>query len=307
MTTQKTAPISRGENGVSSAMQQAANPKEQHPLVLLKTRMDLAVPEAARFLSGDTDLAERFSKVVYTEVRNDPKLAKCTADSICGSLISAARYGLEIGAPLNQAYLVPFNKKLAKRGNEPERWVSICTLMPSYRGKMLLAQNSGMIKSARVRCVYEGDRFVNLDGLKPVLEHEPMYKTRRDDDILYAYAVIETINGGIYWDVMHRSDIDRRRAFSKGKDGNFWTKWYSEMAKKTVLHAALKLLPAAATRHAALDVIAATYRGGRYEEISEGELVDPPHLESVPDPAPEPSEGAQDADYEETPPLPEAE
>ena len=54
--------------------------------------------------------SERFTRIAITTIRQNPDLAKCSQESLLGSLMVLAQLGLEPGV-LGQAYLLPFKIK----------------------------------------------------------------------------------------------------------------------------------------------------------------------------------------------------
>ena len=58
--------------------------------------------------------SDRFVRIAITTIRQNPKLAQCSQESLLGALMVSAQLGLEPGT-LGQCYLIPFeNKKLGK-------------------------------------------------------------------------------------------------------------------------------------------------------------------------------------------------
>ena len=83
-------------------------------------------------------------------------------------------------------------------------------------------------------------------GLEPKLKHIPA-KTNRGEVILY-YAVFHMVNGGYGFEVMSKEDIiNHAKKTSQAYSSSFspWSKYFDEMAKKTVLKRVLKYAPIA--------------------------------------------------------------
>jgi hypothetical protein len=57
------------------------------------------------------------------------------------------------------------------------------------------------------------------------------------------FAIAKTKDGGVYMEVMGRSQIEQVRNVSRAKDNGPWGPWYSEMARKTVIRRLSKRLP----------------------------------------------------------------
>ena len=94
--------------------------------------------------------------------------------------------------------------------------------------------------------MYQDDHFLYEDGLTPVLEHKPEPLADRSPDcVIAAYAVATLPGGGVEFEVLWRSDLDRARANSPSGDhaGAPWSVHYGEMCEKTVLNLLTKRLP----------------------------------------------------------------
>lgn len=175
---------------------------------------------------------ERMTRIALTELRKTPKLQECEPMSFIAAIMQASQLGLEPGV-LGSCYLIPFNNN--KKG------IVECTFMPGYRGFLDLARRSGQIVSLVSRAVYSNDTFHYEFGLKEDLIHKPAMDDPGQLVAVYAVAVLK--DGGHQFDVMSRRQVDSIRDGSQGKNGEAWTKYYEEMAKKTVLRKLFKWLP----------------------------------------------------------------
>ena len=215
---------------------------------------------------------ERVMKIVVSSVARTPKLMECTLQSIFLATLRAVELGLEPGSAMGEAYLVPFKGE--------------CQMIAGYQGLCTLAFNSGYVSSIMSREVYEGDLFEFEFGLDAKLRHIPAADVAHDPTkITHAYAVIRLKNKAVQYDVMTKAEIDRIRARSRAGGDGPWVTDYAEMAKKTVLRRALKLIPKSVELSKALaaDTAADT---GDMELLSEfdgtvidgetGEIVEPP-------------------------------
>lgn len=186
--------------------------------------IDQMKPQIARALPKHMD-PDRLARIALTVVRQTPKLAQATPESLLGALMTCAQLGLEPG-PLGHAYLVPYGKEVQ--------------FIPGYRGLVDLARRSGQVQSVQARVVHEGDAFDYAFGLNPKLDHKP---AATKGELTHAYAVIRLKDGGVDFDVMDRDDIERIRARSKAATNGPWVTDFDEMAKKTVLRRLLKTAP----------------------------------------------------------------
>lgn len=191
----------------------------------LKHNMASIKAVAAKHMDPD-----RLFRMVLMSVSKTPALMECSMISIMRAAVAAAELGLDPGSAIGDAYLVPFKGE--------------CQLIPGYRGLIKLAFRSGHVKSVRANIVYQGDRFKYEDGLHVVLEHVPNYDGSRDvKDITFVYCIVHLKDGGLLYDVMTRSDVDRIRAMSPGQKSPSWSNHYGEMARKTVVRRCLKYAP----------------------------------------------------------------
>lgn len=172
---------------------------------------------------------ERFTRIVLTALRNNPKLVACDRSSFLAAVMSSAQLGLEPNTPLGQAYLIPY-------GNE-------CQFQIGYKGLIDLAYRSGEVSIIQAQTVYEKDEFVYELGLEAKLIHKPCMKGDRGEAIAY-YAIFKMKNGGENFAVMSKDDVvkfakKKSKAFNNGP----WQTDFDAMAKKTVLKQVLKYAP----------------------------------------------------------------
>lgn len=186
--------------------------------------------------------ADRLARIMLTEVRRTPLLAKCTPESFGGAIMTCAQLGLEPGVT-GEAYLLPFkNKKLSY---EAKRDVYEVQLIIGYQGMLSLFWRSPLAKSFDAQTVHAEDDFDYAYGLAPKLSHRPSMKDDRGEVIAW-YAVATMTNGGAAFIVMSRSDIEKIRTRSRAKDDGPWKTDYDAMAKKTCVRQLFKLLPKSA-------------------------------------------------------------
>lgn len=171
--------------------------------------------------------SERFVRVAITEIRKNPKLAKCSQASLLGALMTSAQLGLEVGV-LGQAYLIPYKTE--------------CQFQISYKGMIELLRRSGTLKQIYSYTVYENDEFEMVYGLKRNLIHKPNLGDR-GEPIGY-YAVAELKDDSIAFEFMNKEEVlEHAKRFSKMFNSGAWKTDFDEMAKKTVIKKLLKYLP----------------------------------------------------------------
>ena len=113
----------------------------------LASFVEAQAPEIAKALPGGLVDAERYVRLVQTELRKNPALMSCTPQSFLGAVMTAAQLGLEFG-PMQQAYLVPFKDEI--------------TLIIGYKGWLKLIHNSAEIQSVSARTVFANDFLIRV-------------------------------------------------------------------------------------------------------------------------------------------------
>jgi recombination protein RecT len=178
--------------------------------------------------------AERLARIVLTEVRKTPLLAKCTKPSFYGALMTCAQLGLEPGGPSGEAYVVPF-RNTKKNCYEVQ-------LIVGYKGMAKLFWQSPLARSLDAQVVYENDVFDFEYGLDPKLVHKPLLSGDRGA-VKCFYAVAKLANGGGGFVVMSPDDIAKIRERSRAKDDGPWKTDEIPMSKKTCVRQLAKLMP----------------------------------------------------------------
>ena len=261
---QKTMSL-KAVNGAQLA--EAAAQKPRDSVSALLARM---APEIKRALPRNMDV-DKITRVAMTDIRNNPKLGECSAQSLASSIMRASQLGLEIGGDLGYAYLVPY-------GSE-------CQLQVGYRGWLELVRRSGLVSEIYSYAVRKGDLFVHRLGLARDIIHEPSeQRDMSDAGITHVYAVARLKDGGLYFEVMERSDVDRIRARSRSGSGGPWKTDYEQMARKTVLKRLCKTLPCSSEQMQTLvresaQEDAVEFAPGIIDTV--GAEVEPPHDEET--------------------------
>lgn len=173
---------------------------------------------------------ERVVRLIMIEAGRNPELMECTPESVIGGMLTAASLGLEIGAHLGHAYLIPFKGK--------------ATFVPGYKGLVTLAVRSGLVRSISAYVVRGGDTFSIRLGTEEKIEHVPSM-TEIGEPLAY-YAIARMADGGVAFDrPMLRAEIEetKKRAPGSRKPGGPWSTDFDEMARKTVVRRLCKYLP----------------------------------------------------------------
>lgn len=210
----------------------AANPTTKKPTTLadqirgMESQFALAMPKGAE--------ASQLVRDALTALRQTPKLAQCTPQSVLGSLMTCAQLGLRPGV-LGHAYLLPFFDRRA--GGQ------VAQLVIGYQGLVELAHRSGQIKSLIARTVYEHDQFDVDYGLEDKLVHRPFMGGEKGNPIAY-YAVAKFTTGGHAFYVMsHPEMLDYRNRFAKSAERGPWVDNFEAMALKTCVRQLSKWMP----------------------------------------------------------------
>ena len=201
-----------------------------------KTIFDIIQAGAKQFATAlpkhiNTD---RFVRIAITTIRQNPKLAQCSQESLLGALMVSAQLGLEPGT-LGQCYLIPFeNKKLGKVE---------CQFQIGYKGLIELLRRSGQLSDIYSYTVYENDDFNIEYGLSRTLTHKPNFSDRGEIIGFYAVAILK--DGAKAFEYMTKDEVVKHEEkYRKGSYKNdVWNKNFEEMAQKTVVKKLLKWLP----------------------------------------------------------------
>jgi len=177
---------------------------------------------------------DRFVRIAITTIRLNPKLAKCSQESLLGALMVSAQLGLEPGT-LGQCYLIPFENK--KAGTVE------CQFQIGYKGLIELLRRSGQLSDIYSYTVYENDDFNIEYGLSRTLTHKPNFDERGEIKGFYAVAILK--DGAKAFEYMTKDEITKHEEkYRKGSYKNdVWNKNFEEMAQKTVVKKLLKWLP----------------------------------------------------------------
>jgi recombination protein RecT len=197
---------------------------QKNPLVQLKTFLDQRQGELQSALPKHIP-PERFTRVVLTAIQTNPELLACSRQSLWNACMRAAADGL---LPDSRDGVIVAYKDVA-------------TWMPMIGGLLKRFRNSGQFKSVATNVVRQGEQFEYwIDEHGEHLKHVP---ADGEGEIIKAYAVAQTLDGGCMIRVMPVADIDKRRKASRAANSPMWQAWYEEAAQKTVLRNLCKRLP----------------------------------------------------------------
>lgn len=182
---------------------------------------------------------QRFARMALTLIKSDPKMLELGSTpegtkSLITALHRCAQLGLEVGADLGQAHLLPFrmNDKLTLQ------------FILGYKGILTLARRSGSLRRLDVHEVYENDEFEFSYGIGGTIHHKPTMGKRGEIVCYYGYA--EFMDGGYYYTVLTPQDVADRKARSASVKSGRRSPWDTDpipMAKKSVIRAMAPYLP----------------------------------------------------------------
>lgn len=160
-----------------------------------------------------------------------PALQSCTTASIQNSLFKMVVDGLN-PAKHQCSFII--------RGNK-------LTLQREYAGSIALARRFGNMKDVYAGVIYDGDIFEfavdTTTGMKKITKHEQRFDNLDDSKIKGAYAVVVLDDGGVNTEIMTMAQIKKswEQGPTKGQSPAH-KNFPGEMAKKTVINRACKLL-----------------------------------------------------------------
>lgn len=196
----------------------------------------LQEPDRASRLSGllaGTDISpERFVGMTVQAIARQPKLLRCTRESVLLAVLSVAEMGLAPTGAYGGAWLVPYGDQ--------------CKYIIDWRGFLKLAYRSGILKDAYAKVVYEADEFRVIEGTNPQIIHEPNLDADRGN-IAWYYAVAHLRNGGHVQHVMSAAEVEAIRDRQPRWESGPWGTDGPEMGRKTVIRNLFKYIPEAMT------------------------------------------------------------
>ena len=178
---------------------------------------------------------DQFMRTALTELRQTPDLQACSAESLLGAFLTAARLGLEVGGPMGQFYLTPRKVK------------GVPSVVPivGYRGLIELARRSGRVGAVKAWLVYEGDVFREGANSErgPYFDFEPMPGDPGDRKVTGVLAVARLAGGDVQHVHMTLNQVMERKARGAAGDSGPWRTDRDAMIRKTALRALAGELP----------------------------------------------------------------
>jgi recombination protein RecT len=205
---------------------------------------------------------------------NLPVLQSSTPDSIANSLFNMVVQGLNPSK--HQCSFIVYGNKL--------------TMQREYAGSIALARRYSSMKNIYAGVIYKGDVFEfaidTTTGMKKITSHAQRMENLDDAKIIGAYAVVTFDDGSVNTEIMTMAQIQKswEQGPTKGKSPAH-TNFPGEMAKKTVINRACKLLIAASDDSVLMEP-GEDGRIGRVKaeieaEANQGSVIDIPEEEPV--------------------------
>jgi recombination protein RecT len=172
--------------------------------------------------------ADQMIAIAIMACQKEPKLRKCTWQSLSGSVLRCAQSGLIPDG--EHAAIVPYwNSKLQSFEAQ---------FQPMYTGLLRQAYQEEKIESVHAHEVRANDDF-DVSFMPPSIKHKPAKSNR--GDLIGAYGVVylkDATNPTVEW-----LDLDDMKAIEKKSKSDAWTNHRHRMFKKSGLNAVLKYVP----------------------------------------------------------------
>lgn len=183
---------------------------------------------------GSEKNALRFTSSVMQCVQANPKLLECNQQSLIGAFLECAAVSLFPSNWSGECYVLPYQS--------PKGMVA--QFQMGYKGFITLGYRNG-VQSIWSEIVYKNDKFREVKGTDPKIEHEPAGADRGDPVGVYACAKVNNEKIFVY---MLKEQIMNIKDLSKAKDSKY-SPWNSRtdpelwMWKKTAIKQLAKMFP----------------------------------------------------------------
>lgn len=177
---------------------------------------------------------EKFMRDAITELKQNPDLQQCSAESLLGAFLTAARLGLEVGGPLGEFYLTPRKVK------------GVPSVVPiiGFRGLVKLARNTG-VGVVKAWVVYEGDVFREGANSErgPYFDFDPLPGDPRGRKEVGVLAVARLAGGDVQHTYLTIDQVMERKGRGAAGDSGPWRTDRAAMIRKTGVRALAGDLP----------------------------------------------------------------
>lgn len=170
----------------------------------------------------------RFVNNAIALLNDNPEIAKFGKPQIMAGLMKGAFLGLDFMS--KECYLIPYGNQLQYQ--------------TSYTGdvKLAIKYSTKPIKKIESAIVREGDEFTTwTENGVTKYSYKPI--TFNNKSIIGAFAACIYEDGDQIVEMMSVEDLENTRSASKAKNSPAWTRFTSEMYRKTVLRRLCKRIP----------------------------------------------------------------
>jgi phage RecT family recombinase len=214
----------------TQAIQKRVSPIDATILATMETinkrqaRLELLLPKGSD--------VRRFQESFRLALAAQPYLLKCTPESLVLAVLRGARTGLPVDGSGGLAWIVPYGQD--------------ATYVPGYKGLIVLAKATGLVKDMQPIPVYKRDTFDYQPSEDNAVTHKvyfPETDSEEDDrgPLRAVYCKTTLPDGTKRYDVMSLKDIRGIQAKSRAKNGP-WVSDFEQMALKTVVKRGFKTL-----------------------------------------------------------------
>lgn len=206
-----------------------------------RVSLETAAPEMAAALPAHVTI-DRFKRILASAIGTNNDLKRAVTEnpqSVWSSAMAAAKDGLLPDG--REAALVVFNTKV-KCNDGISRKLATAQYMPMIGGILKMMRQSGEVESLSAHVVHEKDHFDYELGDNEFISHKPALADDRGQ-MIACYAILKTKDGGIYREIMGRSQVMAVKNIARAKEGPWTGPFEGEMWKKTVLRRLAKRAP----------------------------------------------------------------
>jgi len=180
---------------------------------------------------------EEFMVKATNAIKKQPKLLRCSTQSLFGSILFFAELGLSFNTPEGFGYITADEVK-------PDFFEA--TPIIGYQGLIEIAYRNPKVKSIRFQSVYKNDAFDYAYGTDEYLNHKPTMIGERGY-LTHAYAVAKLNGMETIFAVVHKAELDKIAKLSKtSKNASFHNSdadVFNIMYAKTTIKLLCKMLP----------------------------------------------------------------
>lgn len=195
---------------------------------------------------------QKILSFALNEIRRNPELAKCTPESLFGSLLESTNLNLSIGGILGESYIISYfnRKKGAFEAN----------FQAGYKGLTKLALENEKINHIYAKVVWDKEPFDIRMGSEPSISHAPRPVSERGANRIAVYAVALLQNGANVFELLWAEEVEAiQKKYSKSEA---WKDNTDMMWQKTAIIRLNKRLPLSSGFNRAAELDEVSVYGG---------------------------------------------